>query len=756
MTFAERADQLTLQCGKRAFQMRLRHFEGGISHLQIFDEDRLENGCLLDLIPPANAADGPLSFHEEGHFSLALSGVDSALIGRFGVCEQTSMFAFEVPEDARFFGMGEKYFESQERSGLRSKFYNTDVWSDFHFGQWEEHPTDPPYYTAPYLAVKVGESFFGLLLHNPYPAFIETPGIDESRVFVEWQRTDPFLLMGNEGGQPNLWIIEGPTLADVTRKMQSLVGKTPRPPLWSLGYQQSRWGYRGEADLLEIDRLFTENDIPCSGLWMDLDYMDDFRIFTLKPGAFPNGVHSCAQKLAQSGRRIVPIIDPGVKRDPGYAVFDDGIAKNAFCLTPEGRPFVGLVWPGETIFPDFTLGRVREWWKEYAKDFRLSGFGACWVDMNDPSTGPVEPKHMLFKEGTEPHFAHRNQYALGMQMATFDGFLAANPEERPFILSRSGFFGSSRYAAIWAGDNLSNYFYLANSIPCALGLSISGQPFNGMDVGGFGNDVSDALMLDWMKLAFLFPFCRNHSKKDCRRQEPFYFPKSVMLILRKYIRLRYALLPYLYNEFIKHEETGDPILRPVMYEFPGKPNETLDDQFLIGPSVLQAPFVSAEMKRAVRLPGRRPWFDLSQGTWVSEQKLSAFRSRQGTPIFIRSGAVLPMATEVPTDGNIDLKQVEFHVFLDEKSVQSEYVYTVDDGLGFGYKQGQESKVKLTVAAVSGHVAIASEWLNETLGKFDLTFVLYGDVKSLKVDGENRVLESVKIAPIEKTFSVKRG
>ncbi|NDE62274.1 MAG: hypothetical protein EB038_08805, partial [Cyclobacteriaceae bacterium] len=338
---------------KKNFTVQIEHFENGISHLSILDDNLWgSNRALLSLNPPSPTSEGVLFLESDGKLNLQLGELQ--LSGRFGVLGKTSIFEFETPESTQFFGMGEKYFGQQELSGYRAKFWNTDVWGDFHFAQWGSFPSDPPYFSTPYLACRVGETFFGLLLHNPSPTFIETPGMDDSRVFVEWQRTSPTLLLGSEGGQPNLWVIHGPTLQDVTRKLQKLIGVTPLPPLWSLGYHQSKWGYGGHDDLLDLDQKFAEHGIPCDGLWMDLDYMKEFRIFTVDPKAFPDGPEKTSDLLAKNGRKIVPIIDPGVKYEPGYDVYDDGHKEGIFCQTSEGEEFIGLVWPGETVFPDFT------------------------------------------------------------------------------------------------------------------------------------------------------------------------------------------------------------------------------------------------------------------------------------------------------------------------------------------------------------------------------------------------------------------
>jgi alpha-glucosidase len=732
-----------LPVGSRKVQGEIAAYEGGIFHLSAENKEIWSgNLSLCDLNPPA-----PVS----------AAALPTELQPKFGLMGEASIWTFTLDPDAQFFGMGAKNFGEFELSGQRTRFWNTDVWSDFPAEQWGGSPTDPPYFSTPYIAAHSGGTWYGFLLHNPYPAFMETPGMDESRVFVEWQRTGNDLVLGTDGGEPHLWIIVGDSLADITKKLQKLVGTTPVPPIWSLGYHQSRWGYGGHDDLMKLDEEFTKHQIPCDGLWMDLDYMDGYRIFTVSETMFPEGALATAVKLADSGRRVVPIIDPGVKSEAGYNVYDDGIQQGVFAKNTEGNPYIGLVWPGETVFPDFSLAGVRDWWSGYAAKFRSQGFGGCWVDMNDPSTGPVDPHGMLFADGTLPHAAHRNQYGLGMQMATQAGFLRQAANERPFILSRSGYTGSSRYAAIWSGDNISNYFYLGLSIPTALGMSISGLPFNGADMAGFGGDVTDGLMLDWTKAAFLSPFLRNHCNRGQRNQEPFAFPPAVMTIVRRYIRLRYKMLPYLYNLFAYQETDGAPIMRPLLYEFDDEKLAKIKDQFMIGHAVLQAPFVTEVGKsRIAILPGEEPWYDAATGEWRTPGEVSVRRNLDSTPLWVRAGAILPMQPGTPTDNSIDLRRVDFHMFVPPNWTGSTtYRYVADDGISFDYQRGVRSALHLEMAVLDGHVAIITRLEDTGFGDIEPRFIFHGAPQSVRLNSAAPNLVDDHTVMTGKRLRVKR-
>ena len=713
------ADSGTVAAGPVKGAVTLEQYADGVSRVVIRDERTWRVDPNLIALNTPEAGEGCVRIGAD--FSLSVGDETGAVLVEtpagegFGVSGEAHLFQWVVPAETKFFGLGGKWMKRLEMSGLRTKFWNTDVWSDFHFGQWGGHDVDPPYFSTPYLCARVGEHYIGFLLHNPGTTFFETPGTDESRVFVEWQRTWPNLLMGSECGQPDLWVIRGTSLAEVTRKLQKLVGVTPMPPVWSLGFHQSRWGYGGEKDLLALDKKFAKEGVPCAGLWLDLDYMRGYRIFDVDKGMFPRGAAPVAKALAKNGRRVVPIIDPGVKREEGYSVYDDGLKSGVFCQGVTGKPYVGLVWPGETVFPDFMKESARTWWTRYAREFRASGFGAAWVDMNDPSTGPVDPNGMLFRDGQDAHALHRNQYSLGMQMATVAGFREACPNERPFLLSRSGFIGSSRYSAIWAGDNVSNEHYLQMTVPIGVGLSLSGMAFHGNDLGGFGGAASPKLMLRWLQACVLYPFYRNHSTANSPMEEPWRYPKSVREEIYHAIRLRHRFVPHLANLFARHEETGEPLMRPMLYEFDDAQWDECIDQFMIGEDLLHAPVLEEKgLSRTVRLP-EGAWFDLRSGEWTE----GTFETEVGlheSPLYVRAGGVVAVQPEVPTETAVDLREVALIVAAPEGWTGTRTMtYAADDGVSLDYQKGQRSVVTVTVEGTQAGLSIRVEQTADGFG-----------------------------------------
>lgn len=656
-----------------------------------------------------------------------------------GLCGDSHMLCFRHRDEFRYYGMGEK-LRGLELSGVRTRFWNTDAFADFDWGAIENARVDPYYASIPYLIIRTPAGWAGLLMNTPYPAFMSTA----AEVAIEgFQAAESgatkMALLGAEGGGLDLFVIAAPTLAELTRRFQRLVGPMPLPPLWALGYHQCRWGYRSAEDLRDLKRRFAENEIPVDGLWLDIDYMDGFRVFTLDEKAFPNAAADVAE-IADAGQRVVPILDPGVKRDEKYDVYREGREQDLFCRNPEGGEFIGLVWPGESAFPDFSLADTREWWARRVKQFAELGFEGAWLDMNDPSTGAASPHDMLFARGEEAHETYHNQYAAGMARATREGFLRARPDQRPFLVTRSNFLAGGRYSAVWTGDSVSNYAYLRKTIPTCLNLALSGIPFVGGDIGGFAGDVTPRLLRDWMKASFLMPFCRNHACIHTAPQEPWAHDKLTLETMREMIRSRYKLLPYLYQLFVAHEETGAAILRPLFHDYentPGLELDRIEDAYLLGPALLHAPVM--DDKRDVRdipLPGPGKWFSVLDGEWVAggEWRRAVAVPETATPIYVRDGSIVPMRPGIPTDHPTALDDVELHVFLSGNGPSAAGEYVSDDGLTFGYRRGARSRLAVKVAARNDTVEIETSLAENGAGPIRVRFVVHGPFTGIRING----------------------
>ena len=658
-----------------------------------------------------------------------------------GVSGDAHLLCFRHRDEFRYYGMGEK-LRGLELSGVRTRFWNTDAFADFDWGAIENARVDPYYASIPYLIVRTSAGWAGLLLNTPYPAFMSTAADVAIEGFQAAESgAGKMLLLGAEGGGLDLFVIAAPTLAELTCRFQRLAGVTPLPPLWALGYHQCRWGYRSAEDLRELKRRFAEHGIPVDGLWLDIDYMDGFRVFTLDEKAFPNGAADVAE-IAADGQRVVPILDPGVKRDGKYEVYLEGQEKEIFCRNPEGGEFIGLVWPGESAFPDFSLEEARDWWAQRVKQFAELGFEGAWLDMNDPSTGASNPHDMLFGRGEKPHETYHNQYAAGMARATREGFLRARPDQRPFLVSRSNFVAGGRYSAVWTGDSVSNYAYLRQNIPTCLNLALSGIPFTGGDIGGFAGDVTPRLLRDWMKASFLMPFCRNHACIHTAPQEPWAHDALTLETMRGMIRSRYKLLPYLYQLFAAHEQTGEAILRPLFHDFdntPGLELDRIEDAYLLGPALLHAPVMDESRNaRDIPLPGPGLWFSTLEGAWVEggAWRREVAVPETATPLFVRDGSIVPMRPGVSTDHRMRLDDVELHVFLSGDGKAAALDYVADDGLTFAYRRGERSRLEVRAEARGGVVDITARLAEGGAGPIRVRFAAHGPFETIRVNGRD--------------------
>lgn len=691
-----------------------------------------------------------------------LAGVPGATYGTSG---DAWMLQFRHYPGIQFYGLGE-HSGALEKSGQRVKVWNTDLWSDFSLHEISTANPNPMYVAIPWLIVKQDNDYIGILINHPGAVFM-----DLASSFI-WSRENPddrnrrSFYLGAPDGHAEVYIIVGPSLPELTRKLQQLVGTTPLPPLWALGHHQCRWGYAGPKDLQQLDREFTKNKIPTDGLWLDIDYMDRYKVFTFEPKLWGDdaAIRKTLAALAKKGRRIIPILDPGVKIEPGYFACDDGVKAGIFCLNPAGTPYVGFVWPGKTYMPDYSLPKARKWWADKVKAFAELGNAGAWLDMNDPSVGAVELDDMLFDHGKQPHETYHNQYALGMAKASREGFLAARPDERPFLLARSAYISSSRYTAVWTGDNVANWHHLRGSISLSVGLALSGQPFNGPDVCGFGKDTTPELAIAWYKAGFLFPFFRNHSVHGSRHQEPWALGPTALKVIGHYIRLRYKLLPYLYNCFIAQEETGEAILRPLFYDYadtPELPLAKISDQFMVGRDILQAPVVEENATtRSLVLPGEHRWFSAQDGRWLDGgRSIEVTANTTETPLFIREGALIPMQTGKRTNAKNDLGQIELHCFAQTDTAgPCTTTYAFDDGLGYGYKQGKRTTVTFTATANGAEVIVTVNAFAAGYQQLSVQLVVHGKFKrATLVQGGRRealALKPGKIALTGKSLTVR--
>ena len=512
------------------------------------------------------------------------------------------------------------------------------------------------------------------------------------------------------GGQYTEYIFAGPGMPEILSSYTWLTGRIAPPPLWALGYHQSRWFRYTQTAVERLAESHREKDIPCDALWLDIEYMDGYRVFTWNTRAFPD-VSGMLKRLDNLGFRVITIVDPGVKYDPGYWVFDQARERDVLCKTEGGDIYVGQVWPGNTAFPDFVTEEARTWWGELNAAHVQSGLAGIWNDMNEPATGIVPPNAMRFGKGKYAHERYHNQYALLMAMATQAGLLHAIPDRRTFVLSRAGFAGIQRYAANWMGDNMSRWDHLWLSVPMAMGFGISGQAFVGADIGGFAGNSNAELFLRWMQYGVLTPFCRNHSELGNVDQYAWAWGDVVLDVVREAIRLRYRLLPYIYTTFIRAAETGAPVQRPLVFEYQYDPTvRDIDDEYLLGPDLLIAPvFAPGLTARQVYLPAGS-WYDWHSDVIVGGKRyVHTATPMEHIPIYARGGSVVPMWPDAPAStSGYHPSAIELHLFVPGTDGTYHSRLQEDDGLTLAGLNGASYQTDFEVARTGNRVVLHAE------------------------------------------------
>ena len=675
----------------------------------------------------------------------------------FGLCDTKWMLRFVYDEKTKFFGLGGKNL-GFELSGKRTLFWNTDLFSEFDWAEITESRADPLYASFPVLIGRTPTAsgsgyplWWALIMDNPWPGFVNL-GAGEGIFNAGSTPFQKYLYLGARNGAPDIWIFAETNPRRLVQKIQSLQGRFSVPPLWALGHHQSRWGYQSSADLNRIAGEYEKRQIPNDGLWLDIDYMEGFRVFTVNGERFSDPKAEISA-LKDRGYRVVPILDPGLRRDENFHQYKEAKERNILCQTPEGRDYIGFVWPGYTVFPDFYLEEGRAWWAEQVTRFTELGFAGYWIDMNDPSTGSVPLEDMRFNRGAQDHASFHNQYALAMAMATRRGLEQARPGERPFIISRSAYLGISKYSGMWTGDNVSNGTHLAKSLPFSLNLSVSGMPFNGPDVPGFAGNADGTLMETWYKAAFLFPFLRNHNVAGAKDQEPWTRGRTTEKIVAEYIRSRYKLLPYIYQLWIAQEEQGEPVMRPLWYHWPEADwTCQCDDEYTLGDAILHAPVIKiGQRKRQVRLPGGL-WYEWNGGCFISgDRTLTVACSRIETPLYFRSGTVIPMLPGVRTTNEKDLRRIDF-LFLMSEGDRGRYRYRADDGETLAYRDGERSELEIVYELTDGVLRLEAAVTNGTYGPIHYRLMVpsLAGINAVKVNGQELPLlqEKLRLAGVE--------
>jgi len=572
--------------------------------------------------------------------------------------------------------------------------------------QWVTWNSDTPSYTAsnlslyqthPFiLVVRKDGSAYGVIVNSTFPLLFDISNTQIRVLSHTLSAPVPF----------SVFIYEAPNPQEVTCNLGKMTGLIAMPPQWALGYHQCRWSYYPDTRAMELAKTFRDKELPCDVIWFDIHYMNGYRIFTFDPYTFTNP-KSLNDHLHDQGFHTVWMIDPGVKKEEGYSVSDQCIEKDLAVRLhhpsqedPNQKFYEGDVWPGRCIFPDFTMEETRNWWGGLYKDFMAQGVDGVWNDMNEPAvfgtptlTMDRNAWHRGFGGGFHERF--HNVYGMMMIKASREGIMKANPDKRPFLLSRANFLGGQRYGATWTGDNVANWPHLALSIPMVLNLGISGQPFSGPDIGGFMDDSDAALFARWMGFGALFPFARAHTHEETLDHEPWSFGDKCFKTCKAAISRRYRLLPYFYTLFYNSHKHGLPVLRPLFFLDPKDPALRHEDRaFMLGDTVLVIPNVvedgtnPAEVEPIV-LPGNYGWCDLDLDG-VEDPDLPVMK--------IRCGSILGTRETQQFVGEKPFTKLIAYVALNEDGKASGELY-LDSGEGYEYQSGQYLLIKFSAKLI---------------------------------------------------------
>jgi alpha-glucosidase len=601
----------------------------------------------------------------------------------------------KMPLLENYYGLGDKPGALNRRNRAFT-MWNTDA-----FGFQES--TDPIYKTIPF--------FLGVLDGRAYGIFFDNTYRSNFNFGLE---SPDFYSFGSEGGEINYYYIAGPDARKVVERYVDLTGHTELPPYWTLGFQQSRYSYYPEARVLEIARTFRQKRIPADAIYLDIDYQKDYAPFTINRDHFPN-FEQMVKTLSAEGFHTVLITDLHIKFDPdhGYSPYDTGIKNDVFVRKADGSLYVGEVWPGQSVFPDFTLTRVRNWWGEQYSGFVKMGISGFWNDMNEPAlfvtptkTMPLDNRHRLDDGTTLDHRAVHNIFGMLNVRATYDGLRQLRPNERPFVLTRAAYAGTQRYAATWTGDNSSTWNHIRISTPIMLNMGISGYPFVGSDIGGFAGSPPMDLLTRWIQLGAFNPIYRDHTGAGTNDQEPWVGGSQYEGIRRRYIELRYRFLPYTYTTVEETTRTGLPIMRPLFLEYPQTAAFYDDDRdFLFGNDLLVEPVVSEMVDPlVVNLPPGN-WYDFWTAAQVTNKdKLVLHPTLDELPLYIRAGAIVPMQKVIQYTGETPSGPLELRVYPGDNCHGALYQ---DDGHSYDYQKGAFLRVAYSCTVANHTLTVAS-------------------------------------------------
>ncbi|MBT8259400.1 MAG: glycoside hydrolase family 31 protein [Bacteroidia bacterium] len=656
--------------------------------------------------------------------------------------EESYEFGGNIVKMSKVINDRESYYGLGDKPGhinLKGKRYENWVTDSYAYGK----ETDPLYKAIPFYTGLHHNKAYGLFFDNSFQTYFDF-AYERRNVSSFWA----------QGGEMNYYFIYGPKMQDVVENYTDLTGKPHHlPPLWALGFHQCKWSYYPETEVREIADKFRKLNIPCDAIYLDIDYMDGFRCFTWNNEYFPNPKQMVSD-LLEDGFKTVAIIDPGIKLDKSYKVFRDALDKDYFCKRADGPYMKGKVWPGECYFPDFTKPEVREWWSGLYKELiEEVGIRGIWNDMNEPAvmevpnkTFPDDVRHDYDGNPCSHRKAH-NVYGMQMARATYHGMKKFRYPKRPFVITRAAYSGTQRYCSTWTGDNVASWEHLWIANVQAQRLAMSGFSFVGSDIGGFAEQPQGELFTRWIQLGVFHPFCRVHSSGDHGDQEPWAFDEDVTDIVRKFIELRYELLPYLYTAFWKLVDEGTPIIKSlVLFDQEDHQTHYRTDEFVYGDHILVCPILEPNAKgRRMYIPRGR-WYNF----WTNEVVIGGKEKWvdaeiDSMPLFIKEGAIIP---KYPVQQYVDEKSIDkvrLDVYFKMGKERSEFYDDTHDG--YDYLKGRYSLRNFKLSGKKNELIIHQHKEGKFVTEyeaFELHFHgLPFKIKRVQLDNEDIDLDMVK-------------